>query len=328
MKNSHQHRRPRRLRISRAMRRMVRETRLSPANFIYPIFVTRTKAGPIDGMPGLFRYCVDGTVQAARDAEEAGISGILLFGIPESRDNTGTRALSPEGIIPETLRALKNAGLNLVVITDVCLCSYTSHGHCGVIQDNTLSNDSTLALLTKMARIHADSGADIVAPSAMMDHQVSAIRDGLDSAGHQSVPILSYSVKYASAFYEPFRDAAGGSPKFGDRKTHQMDPCNAREALREVDLDIAEGADMIMVKPALAYLDVIRQIRDRWPQVPLMAYNVSGEYSMVKAAVMQGYADEPSAILEILTSIRRAGAQSIITYHALEATRWLNQSIQ
>ena len=307
---------------------MVRETRLSPADFIYPIFVTRTQAGPIEGMPNQFRYTIDGALRAAKEAKEAGASGILLFGIPESKDTTGTHALSPSGIIPDTLRTIKNAGLDLVLITDVCLCSYTSHGHCGVIHDGKLSNDATLPLLAEMARIHADNGADIVAPSGMMDHQVSAIREMLDSEGHQDVSILSYSAKYASAFYGPFRDAAGGAPQFGDRKTHQMDPCNAQEALREVALDIEEGADMIMIKPALAYLDVIRQVRDRWPEVPLVAYNVSGEYSMLKAAAMQDYVDESAAILEILTSIRRAGAQSIITYHALEAARLLNQPSQ
>ncbi len=309
------------------MRRMVQETRLSPADFIYPVFVTHAQEGPIKGMPGIFRYTVEGALEAAREAEEAGVSGILLFGIPEFKDATGTPALSASGVIPKTLQALKNAGVRLVLMTDVCICSYTSHGHCGVIQDGRVSNDDTLPILAEMARIHADSGADVVAPSAMMDHQVSAIRNGLDSAGHQDVSILSYSVKYASAFYGPFRDAAGGAPQFGDRKTHQMDPGNAQEALQEVALDIEEGADMIMVKPALAYLDVIRQIRNRWPQMPLMAYNVSGEYAMLKAAASQGYLDESAAILEVLTSIRRAGAQTMITYHALEAARWLNHSI-
>ncbi|MCY3594899.1 MAG: porphobilinogen synthase [Bacteroidetes bacterium] len=325
MNKPNKHRRPRRLRATGAIRRMVRETRLSPADFIYPIFVTREQAGPIKGMPNQFRYTIDGARRAAQEAEEAGASGILLFGIPESKDATGTHALSPSGVIPDTLRAIKNAGLDLVLITDVCLCSYTSHGHCGVIHNGKLSNDATLPLLAEMARIHADSGADIVAPSGMMDHQVSAIREMLDSAAHQDVSILSYSAKYASAFYGPFRDAAGGAPQFGDRKTHQMDPCNAREALREIAMDIDEGADMVMIKPALAYLDVIRQARDRWPEVPLVAYNVSGEYSMLKAAAMQNYVDESAAILEVLTSIRRAGAQSIITYHALEAARLLNQ---
>ncbi len=326
MKNSYKHRRLSRLRIRGVIRKMVRETRLSPADFIYPVFVTHAEAGPIKGMPNQFRYTVDGAVQAAREAEEAGVIGILLFGIPESKDATGTQAISPSGAVPSALRAIKNADLDLVLITDVCLCSYTSHGHCGIIHENQLSYDATLPMLAKIACVHADSGADVVAPSAMMDHQVRAIREALDSASHQHVSILSYSAKYASAFYGPFRDAAGGAPQFGDRKTHQMDPCNAWEASREIALDIEEGADMIMIKPALAYLDVIRQTRDRWPEVPLVAYNVSGEYSMIKAAAMQDYVNESDTILEILTSIRRAGAQSIITYHALEAARWLNQS--
>ena len=302
----------------------MRETRLSAADFIYPVFVTREHAGPIKGMPDVFRYTIDGAVQVAQEAEASGVSGVLLFGIPQSKDDARSRALSPAGIIPDTVRAIKDADLDLVVMTDICVCSYTSHGHCGIIRDGTLSNDATLPVLSEMARIHADSGADVVAPSAMMDHQVHAIRDTLDSNGHQHVAILSYSAKYASAFYGPFRNAAGGAPQFGDRKMHQMDPANAFEALREVDLDIKEGADMIMIKPALAYLDVIRQVRDWFPQVPLVAYNVSGEYSMLKAASAQGYVDEPTAVLEVLHSIRRAGARSIITYHALNAARWLH----
>ena len=302
---------------------MVRETRLSPADLIYPIFVTRDQAGSIDGMPDLSRYTIHGAVHAAQEAEAAGIGGILLFGIPQSKDDTGSRAQSPKGIIPETLRAIRRANLNLVVITDVCLCSYISHGHCGVIKDGSVSNDDTLPLLAEIALAHADSGADIVAPSAMMDHQVRAIRTALDASGYQDTPILSYSAKYASAFYGPFRDAAGGSPQFGDRTAYQMDPGNAAEALLEIDLDIAEGADLIMVKPALAYLDVIRRVQDLRPEIPLVAYNVSGEYSMVKAAASQGYLDESAAILEILNSIRRAGARQIITYHALDAARLL-----
>ena len=308
------------------MRRMVQETRLSAADLIYPVFVTRDQAGPIHGMPDVFRHTIDGAVQAAREAEAAGLGGILLFGIPQAKDEEASRALSPTGIVPDTVRAMKDAGLNLVIITDVCVCSYTSHGHCGAVRDGTLSNDATLPMLAEMARIHADSGADIVAPSAMMDHQVYAIRDTLDSSGHKHVSILSYSAKYASAFYGPFRDAAGGAPQFGDRKMHQMDPANASEALREVELDIEEGADMIMIKPALAYLDVIKQVRDRFPETPLAAYHVSGEYSMLKAASAMGYVDESAAVLEVLHSIRRAGARSIITYHALDAVRWLKTS--
>ncbi|MXY07625.1 MAG: porphobilinogen synthase [Rhodothermaceae bacterium] len=306
------------------MRRMVREVRLAPSDLVYPIFVTRDQAGPIEGMPGVSRLTVEGAVEAANEAAAAGLSGILLFGIPQTKDETGTRALSPTGIIPEAVRAIKRCRLDLVIITDICLCSYTTHGHCGLIRNKVLSNDATLPVLAQMARIHADSGADIVAPSAMMDHQVGAIRTELDAAGHQEVGILSYSAKYASAFYGPFRDAAGGAPQFGDRRMHQMDPGNAYEALREIEMDLEEGADLVMVKPALAYLDVIRRIRDQWPQVPLFAYNVSGEYAMLKAAVQQGYAEERPAVLEVLSSIRRAGAQGIITYHALDAARWLN----
>ena len=305
------------------MRQMVREVRLSPADLIYPIFATDDHAGPIQGMPGVSRYTVSDAVRVAQEAEAAGVSGVLLFGIPQSKDDTGTRARSSGGIIPRTIQAIKNAGVDLVIITDVCLCSYTSHGHCGIVSNTTVLNDATLPLLAEIAQIHADSGADVVAPSAMMDYQVSTIRERLDSTGHQDVSILSYSVKYASAFYGPFRDAAGGAPQFGDRKTHQMDPANAQEAFLEIDLDIEEGADMIMVKPALSYLDIIRQVRNRWPQVPLFAYNVSGEYSMLKAASAQGYIDEQATVLEILRSMRRAGAQSIITYHALDAARWL-----
>jgi len=276
-------------------------------------------------MPDVYRYTLEEAVQVARTAEQAGISGILLFGIPQSKDETGSQALSASGIIPDTIEAIKRANLNLVIITDVCICSYTSHGHCGILHDHDVSNDHTLPVLAEMAKVHADYGADIVAPSAMMDHQVHAIREKLDSSGHEHVSILSYSVKYASAFYGPFRDAAGGAPQFGDRKTHQMDCSNAQEALREVDLDVEEGADLIMVKPALSYLDVIRSIRNQRPHLALVAYNVSGEYAMIKAASSQGWMDESAAVLEVLTSIRRAGAQSVITYHALEATRWLQE---
>ena len=304
---------------------MVRETQLSPAHLIYPIFVTRHNPGPIQGMPDVYRYTIEEAVQVALTADQAGISGILLFGIPQSKDETGAQAVSASGIIPDTIQAIKRANLNLAIITDVCVCSYTSHGHCGILHNQVVSNDQTLPVLAEMAKVHADSGADIVAPSAMMDHQVRAIREKLDTSGHEHVSILSYSVKYASAFYGPFRDAAGGAPQFGDRKTHQMDCSNIQEALREVDLDVEEGADLMMVKPALSYLDVIRLIKDQRPHIPLVAYNVSGEYAMIKAASLQGWMDESAAVLEVLTSMRRAGAQSVITYHALDATRWLQQ---
>ncbi len=306
-----------------AIRRMVRETRLSPQDLIYPIFVTRSSPGPITTMPDVYRYTSQEAVEVAHRSADAGISGLILFGIPESKDETASQALSSSGIIAETVAAIKSEGLNLVIITDVCVCSYMAHGHCGIINDQVVSNDATLPVLAEMAKIHADSGADIVAPSAMMDHQVHAIREKLDASGHEHVSILSYSVKYASSFYGPFRDAAGGAPAFGDRKTHQMDCANSVEALREVDSDIAEGADMVMVKPALAYLDVIHMIHHQRPQIPLIAYNVSGEYSMLKAAAQQGYLDEATVVLEVLTSMRRAGSQSVITYHALDAASWL-----
>ncbi len=304
---------------------MVRETRLVSANFIYPLFVTEGAPGPIPSMPGIARLTVDEAVREAARAASLGISGVLLFGIPSTKDELGRVASYPSGIVPQVIRAIKSAGVEIVVITDVCLCAYTSHGHCGVLAADgvTLANDETLDLLVNMARVHADSGADIVAPSAMMDHQVIALRRALDAAGHTSVAIMSYSAKYASAFYGPFRDAASGAPKFGDRKTHQMDPGNALEAVREAQMDIAEGADVVMVKPALAYLDVIRRVKEAVPGVPLAAYNVSGEYAMVKGAAAQELFDEQSATLEVLRSIRRAGADLLITYHALDAAQWL-----
>ncbi|MCY4170273.1 MAG: porphobilinogen synthase [Bacteroidetes bacterium] len=320
------HHRPRRLRMTDVLRQMVQETRLCPADLIYPVFVTRSNPGPIDAMPDVYRHTISEAVDIARRAADAGVSGLMLFGIPQSKDEHASRALSASGVISDTVEAIKNEGLNLVIITDVCVCSYISHGHCGIVHDDVVSNDETLPVLAQMAKIHADSGADIVAPSAMMDHQVHAIREKLDSSGHEHVSILSYSVKYASSFYGPFRDAAGGAPAFGDRKTHQMDSANRLEAMREVDLDIAEGADLLMVKPALAYLDVIHMISQHRPHIPLVAYNVSGEYSMVKAAAKQGYVDEASVVLEILTSIRRAGSKSVITYHALDVARWLQKS--
>jgi len=308
-----------------AIRRMVQETRLSSADLIYPVFVTRSTPGPIHAMPEVYRHTIQEVVEIAHRAEQSGISGLILFGIPQSKDDNATRALSSSGVIADTVEAIKKEGLSLAIMTDVCVCSYISHGHCGIVHDQVVSNDETLPVLAEMAKVHADSGADIVAPSAMMDHQVHAIREKLDSSGHQHVSILSYSVKYASAFYGPFRDAAGGAPAFGDRKTHQMDCANRLEAIREVDSDTAEGADLIMVKPALAYLDVIQMISQQRPHIPLVSYNVSGEYSMIKAAAKQGYVDEVAVVLEVLTSIRRAGSQSVITYHAMDAARWLNE---
>ncbi|MDE2835851.1 MAG: porphobilinogen synthase [Bacteroidota bacterium] len=316
----------RRRRSSRAIRRMTREITLSPANLIYPIFVTRCGTGPINSMPGVSRVDIHGAVEVASRAAELGLAGVLLFGIPRSKAPGGQMACKADAVVPAAVRAIKKAGSNIAVITDVCLCSYTDTGHCGMLAEDGrgVDNDRTLPWLARMAQVHADSGADIVAPSAMMDHQVSALRQGLDSQGHSEVSIMSYSVKYASAFYGPFRDAADGSPRFGDRRTHQMDCCNAREALREAQQDIDEGADFLMVKPALAYLDVVRRIRERMEGIPLAAYNVSGEYAMVKAAAEAGLINEQAVVMEILHSIRRAGADLVITYHALDAARWLH----
>ncbi len=315
--------RPRRLRRTAALRRLVRETTLTPTDFIYPLFVTHHDTGPVPHMPGIERLNVTGCVRAAREAAALGVAGVLLFGIPEQKDAIGSEAMDPMGPVTQAVRALKAETPELVVITDVCLCSYTDHGHCGVLSGSGISNDATLPILADMACVHAEAGADIVAPSGMMDHMVAAIRSGLDAKGYADIAILSYSAKYASAFYGPFRHAAGGAPQFGDRKTHQLDPSNVREALREVAHDVREGADMIMVKPALSYLDVISRVRARIPDLPLVAYNVSGEYAMVKAAAILGLAEEESATLEVLSSIKRAGADSIITYHALEAAAWL-----
>ena len=305
---------------------MTRETTLSAANLIYPLFVTRTGTGPIESMPGVSRVDIQGAADLASKAAELGVGGVLLFGIPQSKASDGQMACQADAVVPAAVRAIKKAELDIAVITDVCLCSYNDTGHCGVLTGDgrDVDNDRTLPWLARMARVHADSGADIVAPSAMMDHQVHALRQELDSHGHSGVSVMSYSVKYASAFYGPFRDASDGSPRFGDRCTHQMDCCNAREALREAQQDVAEGADFLMVKPALAYLDVIRRIRDRMDEIPLAAYNVSGEYAMVKAAAEAGIVDERAVVMEILHSIRRAGADLIISYHALDAARWVH----
>ena len=316
--------RPRRLRSGTAMRRMVRETHLSPADFIYPLFITHGEGvrNPIASMPGISQLSVDQAVVEAEEAVELGIPSVILFGLPEDKDPVGLENFAADGIVQQAVRALKAAQPELLVITDVCLCEYTSHGHCGVVRNEEILNDETLEILQRVALSHARAGADVVAPSGMMDGMVGAIRSTLDEYDFEQVSILSYSVKYASAFYGPFRDAADGAPQFGDRKSHQMDPANTREALREVALDLAEGADMVMVKPALSYLDIIRQTRAHC-DVPVAAYNVSGEYAMVKAAAANGWLDERSIVLELLTSIKRAGADLILTYHAKEAARWL-----
>ncbi len=330
--------RPRRLRATAALRRMVRETALGADDFIYPLFVTHGKGveRPIASMPGISQLSVDRLPAVAEEAAQLGVPAVILFGIPAAKDPVGEENFDPDGIIPRAIRALKEAAPELLVITDVCLCEYTDHGHCGLLNtgngagrpqarlpEGYVLNDETLPLLGRVAVAHAAAGADIVAPSGMMDGMVAAIRAALDGAGFSHLPIMSYAVKYASSFYGPFREAAEGAPQFGDRKSHQMDPANAREALREAALDVAEGADFLMVKPALPYLDVIRQLRDRFPELPLAAYNVSGEYAMIKAAAANGWLDERSAVLEALTGIKRAGADLIISYHALEAAHWL-----
>ncbi|RME44871.1 MAG: porphobilinogen synthase [Caldilineae bacterium] len=319
--------RPRRLRAGATLRAMVRETHLTPADFIYPLFVVHGEGvrRPIPSMPGIAQLSVDEAVREAGRAAELGIPAVILFGIPAEKDAVGLENFAADGIVQQAVRAIKAAHPNLLVVTDVCMCEYTSHGHCGIVRGEEIVNDETLEVLQRVALSHARAGADIVAPSGMMDGMVAAIRAALDEYNFTNVSILSYAVKYASAFYGPFRDAAEGAPKFGDRKTHQMDPGNAREARREVELDLAEGADMIMVKPALPYLDIIRQTREQCA-VPVAAYNVSGEYAMLKAAAANGWLDERNAVLELLTGIKRAGADIILTYHALDAARWLQES--
>lgn len=318
--------RPQRLRQSAAVRRLVRETRLSPADFVLPLFV---KAGEglrdeISSMPGVFQLSVDEAVKEAERAAAAGVSGVLLFGIPEHKDAEGSAAADDHEAVQRATRAIKDAVPELAVITDVCLCEYTDHGHCGFIgTTGGLELEASVPQHVAAAVSQARAGADLVAPSSMIDGVVGAIREGLDAAGFGHVGIFSYAVKYASAFYGPFRDAADSAPAFGDRRQHQMDPANVREALREAALDVEQGADLLMVKPALAYLDVIRQIRDRFPDRPLGAYHVSGEYAMLKAAGRNGWIDERRAALEALTGIKRAGADIIITYYALEAAGWL-----
>ncbi|MCB8959826.1 MAG: porphobilinogen synthase [Ardenticatenales bacterium] len=318
--------RPRRLRQSPAMRRLVRETLLTPADFIYPLFVQHGRGvrQEIPSMPGQYRLSVDQLAAEAAQASELGLGGVILFGIPAGKDPVGEENFADDGIVQRAIRELKANRPDLLVITDVCLCEYTDHGHCGLLDEQgQVLNDETLAILQQVAVSHAEAGADIVAPSGMMDGMVGAIRQGLDAHDYSHIPIMSYAVKYASAFYGPFRDAADGAPQFGDRKTHQMDPANAREALREAALDVAEGADFLMVKPALAYLDVIYRVKMAQPELPMVAYNVSGEYAMIKAAAAKGWLDEQATVLEKLISIKRAGADLIISYHAKDASRWL-----
>jgi porphobilinogen synthase len=315
----------RRLRATRALRGLVRETNLAPSDFVYPMFVAHgiDRREPIEAMPGVDRLSIAHAVAEAGEASELGIPAVLLFGLPAAKDEEGSGAWDDEGIVQLATRAIKEAHPDLLVIADLCLCEYTSHGHCGVVRgDGAIDNDATLELLARTATSQARAGADIIAPSDMMDGRVGAIRAALDDEGHTDTPILAYSAKFASAFYGPFREAAESTPAFGDRRGYQMDPANAREAVREAKIDVDEGADVVMVKPALPYLDVIRRVRETVP-VPVAAYNVSGEYAALKAAAERGWIDERAAVLESLTAIRRAGADMIITYHAKEAAAWL-----
>ncbi|MCK4976342.1 MAG: porphobilinogen synthase [Anaerolineales bacterium] len=330
--------RPRRLRINSRMRDMVRETVLTPNDFIYPLFIRHGKGvqQKISSMPGQYQWSIDNLPAEAESIAGLGIPAVILFGIPAEKDQLGQENFAPDGIIQQAIGAIKEAVPELIVVTDVCMCEYTDHGHCGILNtgdekantqlaEGYVLNDPTLEVLGKVAVSHAKAGADIVAPSGMMDGMVTAMREALDQAQFEHIPILSYAVKYASSYYGPFRDAAESPPSFGDRKSHQMDPANVREALREAALDVAEGADMLIVKPALPYLDVIRQVRDAFPEIPLAAYNVSGEYAMLKAAAANGWLDERNVILETLTAIKRAGADLILTYHAKEACEWMRE---
>jgi len=318
--------RMRRLRASAGLRGLVRETDVQAAHLVLPLFVLESPDGavqPIASMPGVSRLPIPAAVAEARAAAALGIAGVMLFGIPAEKDDRGSSAWDPDGVVQLAVRAIKDAVPELLVLSDVCLCEYTTHGHCGLLrEDGSVDNDGTLELLARTAVSHARAGADILAPSDMMDGRVGAIREELDAEGFTETPILAYSAKFASAFYGPFREAAGSTPAFGDRRGYQMDPANGREAVREALLDVGEGADMVMVKPALAYGDLISAVR-RATGLPVAAYNVSGEYAMVKAAAAAGHLDERATVLEILTSLRRAGADTIITYHAKDAARWL-----
>jgi porphobilinogen synthase len=323
--------RMRRLRYHAGVRALVRETTLSPANLILPLFVRADKGvrQPIQSMPGQFQLSIDQIGEEVRQAKSLGIGGVILFGIPSVKDATGSDSYQDNGVVQQGIRAIKSAAPDLLVITDVCLCEYTDHGHCGVVNKSTgtigVDNDATLELLGKQAVSHAKAGADMVAPSGMMDGMIHAIRSSLDASGFLHVPIMSYAAKYASAFYGPFREAAGSAPQFGDRRAYQMDcAAGAGQALREVELDLAEGADIVMVKPALAYLDIIRDVRERFPGVPIAAYNVSGEFSLVKAAAANGWVDEKAIAMEMLMAIRRSGANIILTYWAKDVAAWLS----
>ncbi len=316
--------RGRRLRRTETLRRMVRETEIDAADFIYPLFVEEGRGlrRPIPSMPGICNLSIDTAVEEAKKARDLGVPSLLLFGIPPHKDDVGSQGYAEDGVIPRAIRAIKDAVPDMVIATDVCLCEYTNHGHCGVIHDGDVDNDRTLPLLARTAVVYAQAGADIVAPADMMDNRVAAMRAALDESGFSGTPIMSYAAKYASGYYGPFRDAAQSTPSSGDRKGYQMDPGNAREALRMVRRDVDEGADLIIVKPALAYLDIVRQVRDAL-DVPVVAYNVSGEYAMLKAAAQKGWIDEDRVMLETLLSMKRAGADLIVTYHALEAARLL-----
>jgi porphobilinogen synthase len=318
--------RPRRLRRSDSIRSLVRETRLAPDNFVLPLFVCPGTGvrREISSMPGVFNLSIDETVNEVSAAYDLGVRSIILFGLPESKDAVASGAYAEDGIVQRAIRAVRQSTPEMIIMADTCLCEYTSHGHCGVVRGNEVINDESLELLARTALSQAAAGADLVAPSAMMDGQVGAIRELLDEQGFSNTPIMSYAVKFASGFYGPFREAAQSTPEFGDRRAYQMDPPNAREAMREAELDYAEGADILMVKPAVVYLDILRMVRDRF-DVPLAAYHVSGEYALIKAAAQKGWIDEERVMLETLTSIKRAGADIILTYYAREAIRALNQ---
>ena len=322
----HKHR-MRRLRNNAAIRKMTLETLVTVDDFIYPIFVTYGKdvQDSIEAMPGIFRVSIDNLSKEVRNAYDLGIQAVLLFGIPEAKDSFGSDSYNPNGIIQLAIKEIRNTTPNILIITDVCMCEYTDHGHCGITENGAVNNDKTLEMLSKISISHVEAGSDIVAPSAMMDGQVAAIRSSLDQNGYVDSPIMAYSAKYASGFYGPFREAAMSAPSYGDRQTYQLDKANIREAMEEIRLDVEEGADIIMVKPALSYLDVISAARNRFA-LPIASYNVSGEYSMIKAAAQNGWIDERRIALEILTSIKRAGADMIITYYAKEAAQWLSKT--